>query len=93
MKIFEFKTREKQFIDWFNKVIELNFKEGVKVKSALVIWETESKDDSCIANHARFNCDLENFKWFNHAMGEKIKEMEFDEYMRKYINEYIEYIE
>ena len=93
MNIIEFKTREKQFMDWFNKVIELNFQKDVKVKSALVVWETEDKDGTCTANHARFNCDLDNFKWFNRAINEKIKELEFDVFLRKHINDYIEYIE
>ena len=92
MKILEFKTREEQFEDWFNEVKRTNF-DGKRIESALFIWELPPTEDGYQATHCKFNCDLDQLKWFHRELGEYIKEREFDEFMKKHVNEYIEYIE
>lgn len=90
-KIVEFKSKQTRFNEWLEEVNERNFK-GKDIESAIIIWETKDKNGESTANHARFNCDLLNRKWFHRCLGENIKELEFDEYLRKHIHEYIEFI-
>lgn len=90
-KIVEFKSKQTRFKEWLEEVNELNFKDK-EIESAMIIWETKDKNGESIANHVHLNCDLSNRKWFHRCLGENIKELEFDEYLRKHLNEYIEFI-
>lgn len=90
-KIVEFKTKQTKFKEWLQEVNKLNF-ENKDIESAIIIWETKDNQNKCIANHARFNCDLSNMQWFKECLCEKVKELEFDKFMREHINEYIEFI-
>lgn len=91
MSILEFKTRQQQFEEWFEEVRKVNF-EGQEIKSALFIWELSPTKDGFIATHCKFNCPLDQLKWFHRELGNYIRDREFDEYLRNHIQEYIEFI-
>lgn len=90
--IFKFKSKKQLFEEWWQEVYVANFK-NQDIKSALIIYETADEKGEPLASHCRFNCDMTNLQWFNRCLGEKIKEMEFDKFMKEHINEYIEYID
>ena len=90
-KIVEFKNRKQQFDEWLKEVADVNFK-NQEINSALFIWELPPEKDGFQATHCRYNCDLSQLKWFHRQLGEKIKELEFDEFLREHIGEYIEFI-
>lgn len=89
--VIAFKSKEQQFEQWWKDVYDVNFK-NQSIKSALVIYETQDKN-GYQASHSRFSCDLTNLKWFHRCLGERIRELEFDKYLKENINKYIEYIE
>lgn len=91
MTILEFKNRKQQFEEWLKEVEKTNFKDQ-EVSSALFIWETPTNKEGYQATHCKFNCPLDQLKWFYKELGEYIKEREYDEYLRKHIHEYLEYI-
>ena len=85
--IVEYKNRKQIFDSWFNTIYEKNFKDN-EPKSAIVIWEEPSQ-----VSFSKYKCDLDQMKWFSRQLQEYIKELEFDEFLRKNIQNYIEYIE
>lgn len=89
-KIVKFLNKQQQFEKWLDDVKKENFKEAPP--SALIIWEVSNKL-GYTAMHTNYNCDLDTLRWFHRSLGEKIKQLEFDKFMREHINEYIEYIE
>lgn len=92
MTIVEFKNRKEQFAEWLEVVKQENFIDA-NIQSALFIWELPPTKDGYQATHCRFNCDLDTLKFFHRQLGEKIKEIEFDKFLRENINDYIQYIE
>ena len=91
-KIIEFKTRSKQLSEWFDEVVSQNGLLEQNVKSALLLWETKTKDNPSTCMHSRFNCDVDNFEWFKRCMEEQSFKNRVAEYLRENINEFIEYI-
>lgn len=91
MSILEFKTRKQQFKEWLEDVQNVNFKDK-EISSALFIWELPPDKDGYQATHCKFNCSLDQLKWFHRELGEYIKEKEFDKYLREHIDEYLQYI-
>ena len=92
MRILEFKNRKEHFREWFAEIQKENFTDA-EVQSALFIWELPPTKDGFQATHCRYNCDLDQLKWFCRQLEERIKELEFDKFMRENIDKYIEYIE
>lgn len=92
MTILEFKTRKQQFTEWLKDVEQENFDKN-EIQSALFIWELPPTKKGFQATHCRFNCDLEQLKWFHRELGEYIKEREFDKFLKDNIQDYIKYIE
>lgn len=90
-KIVEFKSKQTKFKEWVQEVIKENF-EDVNIESAIFIWETKDEKGYSKATEARFKCDLNNKKWFYNSLGENIRELEFDKFMREHIDEYVEFI-
>lgn len=90
--IIDFKTRAQQLDEWWREVYNTNFKDK-NIKSVLVIYEAEDDKGRSIANHARFECDKSNMEWFNNCLSDKVRELQFDEWMREHVNDYIGYIE
>lgn len=91
MKILEFKNRKEHFNEWLQEVKQENFIDE-EIRSALFMWELPPTKDGYCVTHCRYNCDLDQLKWFHRQLGEKIKELEFDKYLRENIQNYIEYI-
>lgn len=92
MKILEFKNRKQIFDEWLEEVTKRNFKDQ-HIESALFIWELPKTKEGYQGVHCKFNCDLEQLKFFHRQLGEHIKELEFDEFLRENIQNYIQYIE
>lgn len=92
MKILEFKNRKEHFKEWLKEVEEVNFQDA-EIKSALFMWELPPTKDGYCVTHCKYNCDLDQLKWFHRQLGERIKELEMDDFLRKHINDYIQYIE
>ena len=90
--IVEFKNKKQLFNEWLKAVNEENF-ENKEINSALFIWELPQTKEGFQATCCRYKCDLDQLKWFHRQLGEYIKEWEFDEYLRKNIKDYIQYIE
>lgn len=90
-KIVEFKSRQTKFKEWIQEVTEENFKDK-KIESAIFMWETQDEKGYSTAHYCWFNCDLDNRKWFHRCLNEKIKEEEFDKFMREHVKDYIEII-
>lgn len=90
--IITFKSRKQQFNDWLSDVTERNFKSDTNIPTALFLWETKNKDNH-FCNNAYFNCELDDLEWFYECHGKYIMERRFDEYLRKNIGDYIQYIE
>ena len=88
MKLLEFKTRKQKFDKWIEEVKKENF-DNQEIQSALFIWEVPPTKKGYQAVHCRFNCDLEQLKWFHRELGEYIKEREFDKYLTEHLHEYI----
>ena len=88
MKLLEFKTRKQQFDEWLKEVEKVNF-DNQEIQSALFIWELPPTKDGFTATHCKFNCPLEQLKWFHRELGEYIKEREFDKYLTEHLHEYI----
>lgn len=91
-KIIEFKNKQDKFEEWFQEIKQVNF-DNKQIESALFLWELPPTKDGYSVTHCRFNCDLDQLKWFHKEVGEYIKEREFDKFMREHINEYLEYLE
>lgn len=91
MNILEFKNRKAKFKEWLKEVEKVNF-DDQEIVSALFIWEIPPTKEGFQATHCRYNCDLEQLKWFHRMLGERIRELEFDKYLKEHINEYLEYI-
>lgn len=90
-KIIEFKNKKDKFEEWFQEIKQVNF-DNKQIESAFFMWEVPPTKDGFQAVHCKFNCDLDQLKWFHRVLGEHIKEIEFDKFMKEHINEYIEYI-
>ena len=91
MKILKFKNRKEHFRDWLEEVQKENFIDN-EIKSAVFMWELPPTKDGYQVMQCRYNCDLDQLKWFSRQLEEKIKELEFDKFMRENIDKYIEYI-
>ena len=89
MKILEFKNKKQIFNEWLNEVKEANFKDQ-EVKHALFLWELPPTKEGYQAIHSKFDCDLEQLKFFHRCLGEHIKELEFDKFLKQKISDYIE---
>lgn len=92
MKLFKFKSKKQLFNEWYQEAFNVNFKNN-DVKSALIIYETVDEKGHPIASHCRFNCDMTNLEWFHRCLGDKVKELQFDKFIKEHINDYIEYID
>ena len=90
-KIVEFKSKQTEFKEWLQEVVKENF-ENKNIESAIFIWEIEDENGFSTAMEAIFNCDLKNKKWFYNSLGENIRELEFDKFMREHVKDYIEII-
>lgn len=90
-KIVEFKSKQTKFKEWVQEVVKENF-EDKNIESAIFIWEIEDENGFSTAMEAKFNCDLKNKKWFYYSLGENIRELEFDKFMREHVKDYIEII-
>lgn len=94
MKIIDLnKKRNNDFSKWLKEVIKENFKEDEIINSALFIWELPSTKEGYQATSVRFNCDLDQMKYFYRALGERIKELEMDKFLKENLHKYIEFIE
>ena len=91
MKIIEFKNKKQIFEKWLREVEEANFKDQ-EIKHALFMWELPPTKEGFQAVYSKFDCDLEQLKFFHRQLGEQIKEREFDKFLRENIQDYIEYI-
>lgn len=91
MNILEFKTRKQQFEEWLEGIQKENF-EGKEVVSAIFMWEYPKDKKGFQAFACRFNCPLDQLKWFHRELGELIKEKEFDKYLTEHISEYVELV-
>lgn len=92
MKIIEFKNRKQLFDEWLEEVTKRNFKDK-QIESALFVWELPKTKDGYPSEFCKFNCDLDQLKYFHRKLGEHIQEREFDEFLRENIQDYIEYID
>ena len=92
MKILEFKSRKQIFDKWLEDVKTANFKDQ-HIESALFIWELPPTKEGYQSVHCKFNCDLDQLKYFHRKLSEHIQELEFNKFLRENINDYIEYIE
>lgn len=90
-KILEFKSKKQKFTEWLKDIKKVNF-DNNDINSALFIWELPPDKDGYQTTHCRFNCDLDQLKFFHRQLGEFIKELEFDKYLTEHIGDYIELI-
>lgn len=90
MSIITFKSKAQNLKEWHDAVYQENLSQP-NIKSAMLLYEHVDKDGSQ-AHAAWFECDLNQMKWFHKCLGEKIKELEFDKFLREHIDEYLEYV-
>ena len=90
--VVEFKTRSKMLSEWMNEVVNRNGLLEQDVKSALLVWEKKEKDGTSTCMHARFNCDLENFEWFNKCIGQQCFNNKVTQFLKENINDFLKYI-
>ena len=88
--IIEFKNKKQKFKDWFQAIIKENDFKNSNIENALFIWETPPTKEGYQIHNCRFNCDLEQLKYYHRQLGEYIKEWEFDKYLTEHIQDYIE---
>lgn len=86
-KVIDINTKEPVFPDWWREVAETNFQHS-NPKAVLLIWEGEDGK----ANHCRYNCDYKTLDWFTACMNDKMRELQFDKWIREHLDEYIEYL-
>lgn len=92
--IIGFKTRSKLLKEWLKEVIKINaLTKNNDVKSAIIMWETKDKNGNSVLMHAKYNCGREEFEWMRNCMDAQVFNMKMDEYLKKNIGKYIEYIE
>jgi hypothetical protein len=92
--IIEFKTRSKLLKEWLKEVIKINaLTKNNDVKSAIIMWETKDKNGNSVLMHAKYNCGMQEFEWMRNCMDAQVFNMKMDEYLKKNIGKYIEYIE
>ena len=87
MKLLEFKTRKQKFNEWLEEVKKVNF-DNQEIQSALFLWELPPTKEGYQGTSCRFNCDLDQLKWFHRQLGEYIKEREFDKYLSEHLKDY-----
>lgn len=91
--IVKFKDKKEQFKDWVADVMRENFEGKKPPSSAILLWE-EQDDDGCSTAHCvHFDCSIKEWRWYNSCFGDKVREMEFDKWLREHINDYIEYVD
>ena len=90
--VVDYKSRQQQFLEWLQAVVEINFKQKRQIENAVLIWSEKDKQGNIKARHSRFNYKLEDFEFFNDAMKEFILNRKFDEFLREHISDYLEYI-
>jgi len=91
-KIVPFKSKEDQFEEWFTDTWKLNFKGKPAPESAILIFEAKTEDGKSIAHETHFGMTLENYNWFLKCYEDKVRELQFEDWMRKNMDKYIEYI-
>ena len=93
-KIIEFKTRSKLLKEWLKEVIKINaLTKNNDVKSAIIMWEERNEKGESVLMHAKYNCGMEEFEWMKNCLDAHIFNLKVDEYLRKNIGDYIDYIE
>lgn len=91
--IVEFKTRSQLLKDWLNEVIDINqLSENENISSAMILWETKNKKGESVLMHARYNCGAEEYDWYKRCLESQSFNLKVDEYLRKHINDYLEFI-
>lgn len=91
--IIEFKTRSKLLKEWLKEVIKINaLTKNDNVKSAVIMWEDKNEKGESVLMHAKYNCGREEFEWMKNCLEAQVFNMKMDEFLRKNIGNYIEYI-
>lgn len=90
--VIDYKTRQQQFLEWVQTVIEVNFKKERQIENAVLLWAEKDKQGKIRTKHARFNCKLDDYEFFRTCMNDFILERKFDEFLREHISDYLEYI-
>lgn len=88
--IIEFKNKKQKFKDWLKAIIKENDFKNSNIENALFMWETPPTKEGYQIHHCRFNCDLDQLKYYHRQLGEFIKEREFDKFLSEHIQDYIE---
>ena len=91
-KVVDYKTRQQLFLEWLQTVVEINFKRKRNIENAVLLWAETDEQGRTNTKHARFNCKLSDFEFFNACMKEFILNRKFDEFLREHIGDYLEFI-
>lgn len=79
-KIIEFKSRKKQFKENLKELINSD------IENALVVYA--DKNNAYITT---YNLDIEDLKYYRSMIDKKIRNLEFDEFLREHLHEYVEF--
>ena len=82
-KIIEFKSRKQTFDEDIKKSL-LNNK---NLDKAFIIYANKKGDMYSIG----FNIELSELKYFRQILDNQIRDLEFDEFLREHLHEYIEF--
>ena len=77
--VVDYKTRQQLFLEWLQTVVEIDFKKKVQIENAVLLWTEKDRQGKIKTKHARFNCNLEDYEFFNDAMKEFILNRKYDE--------------
>lgn len=92
--IIDYKTRQQQFLEWLQEVIEVNFKDSKQIENAILVWAEKDEKGKIKTMHARFNTlDISDVEYFRDCLNDFVQERKFDEFLRDHIGDYLEYIE
>lgn len=91
-KVVQFKSKEDQFKSWFYDMWDANFKDQPAPESAILIFESKDENGKSLAHEVHFGMTMENYNWFLKCFEDKVRELQFDDWMQKNIDKYIQII-
>lgn len=94
-KIISFKSKESKFREWLKEVVKRNFlNKYPKIKSAVIIWDIDDEEANKITTMvARYETGVTELYGFKKNLEKVLRDLEIDEFLKKNIGNYIQYIE
>lgn len=80
--IIKFKTKDEQFGEWINKVVNTNFQSSTP-SNCIIMWQNKKDNGETTASLARFNCLPTELKDYKYYLDEAVLEAAVVDIVRK----------